>query len=98
MRESIRRVIRRFGEPVEFTPKGGSTIYLTASVQVPVSDSIVNDYDLTGFVVYIPAEDLPNPPEKFDRIKIRGAFRGIEEVQQENLSGDFLVYIVRVRG
>lgn len=98
MKPAIDRTIGRYGEPVEYTPQGGATIALTASVQVPVSDSLVNDFDLTGFLVYIRVDDVPAMPTKFDRLKVRGLIRGIEEVQEERLNGVTVVYIVRVRG
>jgi hypothetical protein len=98
MKASIDRIIERFGEAVEYTPQGGTMIVLRASVQLPVADAIVNDFDLTGFIIYIRTGDVPAMPQKFDRIKVRGLVRGIEEVQEERLNDVPLVYVMRVRG
>lgn len=98
MKASIDRVIERFGEVVEYTPQGGATIVLRASVQVPFDTPLVNDFDLTGFLVYIRTQDVPAKPTKFDRVKVRGLVRGIEEVQEERLDDQPLVYVMRVRG
>lgn len=98
MKAAILRTVNRFGEPVEVMPMAGGNFPVMASVQLPLGDALVNDYDLTGFLVYIPESLLPAPPTKFDRIKVRGIIRGIEDVQEENLSGELIVYILRVRG
>jgi hypothetical protein len=98
MRAAIDRIIDRFGEVVEYTPQGGSMIVLRASVQVPFATPLVNDYDLNGFLVYIRPGDVPAKPTKFDLIKVRGVIRGIEEVQEERLDDEPLVYMMRVRG
>jgi len=98
MKSAIDRVIQKYGEPVELTLQGESTLYFSACVQLPVSDALVNDFDVTGFVVYMRVQDTPRKPSKFDRMKIRGEIRGIEEVQEETLGGEVIVYIVRTRG
>lgn len=98
MKAAITNTIHTFGEAVEYTPKGGSTLYLTALVQVPAADALVNDYDLNSFVVYIAPGDVPAMPSKFDRLKLRGSVRGINEVQVENAKGEILAYVLRVQG
>ena len=98
MKPAIDRIIERYGESVEYTPQGGTTIFLRASVQVPVADALVNDFDLSGFVVYIRVGDVSAKPTKFDRVKVRGSIRGIEEVQEERLNDVPVVYVMRVRG
>jgi hypothetical protein len=98
MKSEITSLIRRYGEPVELTPQGGATLYIQASVQLPVNDALVNDYDMTSFIVYVSPDDVPVKPTKFDRIKIRGTVRSIEEVHEETAEGQRLVYILRVRG
>lgn len=98
MKAAINRVIRNYGEALEYTPAGGTMRALTGVVQVPSSDAFVNDMDLTGFVVYVQVADFTVPPAKFDRLKVRGQVRAIEEVQVENKSGEDIVYMLRVRG
>jgi len=98
MKAAIDRVVQRYGEPVEYTPAGGTAVSLVGCVQVPVSDVFVNDMDLTGYVVYMRVSDFTTPPAKFDRLKVRGQVRAIEEVQVENKSGEDIVYMLRVRG
>lgn len=98
MKAAIDRIIRNCGEAVEYTPKGGTASIIIASVQIPAADALVNDYDLTGFLVYIRVQDVPAMPNKFDRLKVRGVVRGIEEVQEERYQDVPVVYIMRVRG
>jgi hypothetical protein len=98
MKASIDRLIAKYGEPVQFTPRGGTTTSMSAVVQLPMSDALVNDFDVTGFVVYMRTQDVPQAPTKFDRVTIRGEDRGIEEVQVETLSGETICYVLRVRG
>lgn len=98
MKAAIDNVIRKYGEAVEYTAAGGTTQVLIGCVQVPQADALVNDMDLTGFVVYMRVADFTVPPAKFDRLKVRGQVRAIEDVQVENLSGEDIVYMLRVRG
>jgi hypothetical protein len=99
MRNQIAATIARYGEPVELTTKAdGVTSYITASVQIPVAGTIVNDFDLTGFMVYVRPQDLASPPRKFDPIHVRGQWRSVEEVEEEYLSGVLIVYVLRIRG
>lgn len=99
MKSDIEKAIKANGEPVEYTAQGSSqTQHLTALVQLPIDGSLVNDYDLTAFIVYFAASDFTTPPAKFDRVRIRGVSRAIEEIHAEKLSGETLAYIARVRG
>lgn len=98
MKAAIDNVIRKYGEAVEYTPAGGTMQTLIGCVQVPQTDALVNDFDLTGFVVYLRTSDFSTPPSKFDRLKVRGVVRAVEDVQVENLSGEDIVYMLRVRG
>jgi hypothetical protein len=100
VRKEIEATILKYGEPVELTPQkpGSATVFLTALVQSPLTNALVNEFDTTSFIVYIRAGDLAVPPVQFDRLKIRGITRAIEEVHTETLSGATLVYIARVRG
>jgi hypothetical protein len=99
MRTQIAAVIQKYGEPVELTLKADGIVrQLMASVQIPISGAIVNDFDLTGFLVYIRPQDVPTRPQKFDLIKVRGQNRSVEDVQEEVLSGEIMAYMLRVRG
>lgn len=99
MKADLAKAIHDYGEPVEYTPQGGATLYLTASVQGPVMDPLVNDLDMAGFIVYFASGDLTAAPKKFDKIKIRGKIRTVDEdAVEEKLSGNSLVYIARTRG
>lgn len=98
MKSQIRNVILKYGEPIEFYPRQGQAVFLTASVQRPIADPLVNDYDQDAFLVYIAADDLNQEPTKFDRVRVRGDLRTIEEVQIENAKGVVLVYMLRIRG
>lgn len=99
MQGDVEKIITEYGEPVEFTPQGGTSASIMASVQLPVADATINDYDLTSFVIYFRPSDFPvTPPQKFDRVKVRGIVRAIEEVHTETLQGVPLAYIARIRG
>jgi hypothetical protein len=98
MKPQISRAIHRFGEPVEFIPKTGTPITVTASVQRPFSDGVVNDFDSYGFIVYIAYDDLPQAPIKFDRLRLRGELRSIEEVNVEQAKGTNICWMLSVRG
>lgn len=99
MKAQIEKAILKYGEPIELTTAADKiTRYITASVQVPVADALVNDADLTGFLVYVRPSDVPVVPQKFDRVFLRGYNRSVEEVEIETLSGITLAYILRVRG
>jgi hypothetical protein len=98
MKDSIDKTIAKYGEPIEFTPKGGSTLFITASVQSPVADSLFNDFEVGAFIVYIRVGDVPSLPTKFDRVKVRGQIRAVEEAHEETLRGEPIVYMLRVRG
>lgn len=99
MRNQIHALIRNYGEEVYLSPLVGGGYSLMASVQRPVSDNLVNDYDQDTFLVYIPADDkLPIVPVKFDRLRVRGVERAIEEVQEEYFENALIVYVVRVAG
>lgn len=99
MKSAVSRSIKRYGELVELTYKANSqTVSLTGAVQRPVADNIVGDFETTAFVVYVPFDDLVVPPQKFDRLKIRGEIRSIEDVQLERLENSSLCYMMRTRG
>lgn len=98
MKTAIDSIILRYGEPVEFTPQGGTTVFIQGSVQTPLTDELVNDFDLTMLTVFLRTQDVPAQPKKFDRIKVRGQVRSVEESYEENLGGQVLVYRVKVRG
>lgn len=99
MRAQIEATIQKYGEPIELTSQtDGITRFITASVQAPLAENIVNDFDLTGFIVYIRPSDVPEKPTKFDRVYIRGQIRAVEAVEEETLSGVVVAYIMRVRG
>lgn len=99
MKPQIDQIIQKYGEPVELTTAAdGITNFITASVQSPSADQVVNDFDMTGFIVYVRTQDVQVPPQKFDRIFLRGQMRAVEEVETETLRGQNLVYILRVRG
>lgn len=98
MKAAVDNVILKYGEPVEFTPQGGATVFIQGAVQTPLADELVNDYDLTMLTVYLRTQDVPAQPKKFDRLKVRGLVRSVEESYEENLGGKVLVYRVKVRG
>jgi hypothetical protein len=98
MKQQIADVIHRYGEPVELFPKVGLSSFLTASVQRPSSEGVVNEYREDAFVVYIAADDVAVAPLRFDRIRIRGDMRTIDEVQTEVMNGVTLVYRMQVQG
>lgn len=96
---AVASAIHKYGEPVEFTPKGGLTVYLTASVQSETQDALVNSLDQSRYVVYIAAGDLAVPPVKFDRILVRGVIHSLEEDPRlEKLEGVELAYMLRIMG
>lgn len=99
MKDSVARAIKRFGELVTLTyVETSQTVSLTASVQRPVADNIVGDFETTAFVVYVPFDDLTVPPKKFDRLRIRGEIRSIEDVQVERSQDQSICYMMRTRG
>lgn len=98
MKNAISKVIHKYGEPVEFYPRMGQAVFLTASVQRPASDPLVNDLDQDSFLIYIAGGDLSQEPTKFDRIRVRGDMRTIGEVQTTVQAGVVLTYQVRALG
>jgi hypothetical protein len=98
MKQAVTNLIRRYGEPVEIYPRVGQSTICTASVQRPQSDQLINEMDLDAFMVYVAAGDVVQEPLKFDRIRVRGDMRTIDEVQTENYEGQPVVYMMRVRG
>lgn len=98
MREAVQNAIRKYGEPVEIYPRVGQASFVSASVQRPQSDMLVNDVDEDSFVIYVSAADVSQPPLKFDRIRVRGDLRTIHEAQKEVYEGQNIVYVLRVRG
>jgi hypothetical protein len=99
MKPQVARAIRMFGEPVDIIYReGGTTITVSASVQRPIADGLVGDFDQDGFVVYIAHDDITVPLQKFDRIRVRGELRSVESSQVETLKGEEICYMARVRG
>jgi hypothetical protein len=98
MRLAIQNIIRRYGEPVEIYPRIGQSTICTASVQRPQADQLINEMDHDTFMIYVAAGDVAQEPLKFDRIRVRGDMRTIDEVQTENYQGQPLVYRMRVLG
>lgn len=99
MKSQVERAIRLFGEVVEVIYRDGDpTRSVSGSVQRPVSDSLVNDFDQDAFVVYIAIADLVKAPQKFDRLRVRGELRSVDSVQIETLKDEAICYMVRVRG
>jgi hypothetical protein len=99
MKPQIARTIHRFGEPVDVIYKSGSpTRTVSASVQRPFSDALINDFDTFGYVIYIAYDDLADAPAKFDRVRLRGELRSVEEVNVEQAKGENICWILSVRG
>lgn len=99
MKAQIHAIIRGKGEEVYLSPLAGGGGSLMASVQRPASDNLVNDYDQDTFLIFLPADDkVPVAPLKFDRLRVRGVERAIEDVQEEYFENELVVYILRVAG
>jgi hypothetical protein len=99
MKTAVRNAIHRYGELVEITYKdSGQTVSVSASVQRPVSDNIVGDFETTAFVVYIAVADIAVAPKKFDRMRIRGEIRSVETAHVEESREGPICHVLRSRG
>jgi hypothetical protein len=98
VKRAVESIIRRYGEPVEIYPRVGQSTICTASVQRPQADQLINEMDQDAFLIYVASSDVVQEPLKFDRIRVRGDMRTIDEVQVENYEGQPVVYMMRVRG
>jgi hypothetical protein len=98
MKNAVAQTIRKYGEPVEIYPRVGQSTICVASVQRPQAENLINDLDMDFFTIYVPADDVSQEPLKFDRIRVRGDLRTIDEVQTEVYAGTIVAYLMRVRG
>jgi hypothetical protein len=65
---------------------------------MPGQAGLVNDGYQEGFTVYVSKLDLATQPQRFDRVRIRGEERTIEESHGIEANGATLVWMLRVLG
>jgi hypothetical protein len=98
MANDLASVVQMFGETVLFMPMNGPSVSVRASVQSPLVDPLIGDALQEGFIVYVPPASLPQEPQQFDRLLIRGRERTIDAAHKIEADDRNLMWSLRVLG